>query len=106
MARNQRNNLQFIDNEVTSPNWAGVSESVGDQERDQTIKGNGHTTEEKIRVLREADGVKPILELCPERNIAASWTRGFSILAWSRDNTLHAGHTTSTSNVTLPCESR
>jgi putative transposase len=34
------------------------------------MKGKRHTTEEKIRALREADGGKPIREVCQEKNIS------------------------------------
>jgi len=56
--------------DVTSQNGSRGSESLGDQERDQTMKGKRHTTVEKIRALREADGGKPIREVCQERNIS------------------------------------
>ena len=40
-------------------------------ERTQTkMKGKRYTTEDKIRILREADGSKSILEVCRERNIS------------------------------------
>lgn len=34
------------------------------------MKGKRYTTEEKIRILREADRDKTILELCREHNIS------------------------------------
>jgi hypothetical protein len=34
------------------------------------MKGKRHTTEEKIRMLREVDSGKPIRELCQEKNIS------------------------------------
>ena len=34
------------------------------------MKGKRYTTEDKIRILREADGSKSILEVCRERNIS------------------------------------
>lgn len=34
------------------------------------MKGKRYSTEEKIRILREADGGKPIVEVCKERNIS------------------------------------
>ena len=33
------------------------------------MKGKRHTTAEKIRVLREADGGKSIIEVCKDRNM-------------------------------------
>jgi putative transposase len=34
------------------------------------MKGKRYTTEEKIRILRDADGGKSIVELCREKNIS------------------------------------
>jgi putative transposase len=34
------------------------------------MKSKRHTTEEKIRILREADSGKSIVELCREKNIS------------------------------------
>ncbi len=34
------------------------------------MKGKRYTTEDKIRILREADGGKAILEVCREHNIS------------------------------------
>jgi putative transposase len=34
------------------------------------MKGKRYTTEDKIRILREADGGKNIVELCREKNIS------------------------------------
>jgi putative transposase len=34
------------------------------------MKGKRYTTEDKIRILREADGVRSIVEVCKERNIS------------------------------------
>jgi len=34
------------------------------------MKNKRYTTEEKIRILREADGGKAIVEVCRERNIS------------------------------------
>ena len=39
-------------------------------ERTQTMKGKRYTTEEKIRMLRQADKGKTILEVCRENNIS------------------------------------
>ena len=33
------------------------------------MKGKRYTTEDKIRILREADGGRSIVEVCKERNI-------------------------------------
>ena len=45
------------------------------------MKGKQYTTEEKIRILREADGGKAILEVCREHNISEvifhRWKRQF-----------------------------
>ncbi len=34
------------------------------------MKGKRHTTEDKIRILRDADGGKNIVEGCKEKNIS------------------------------------
>ena len=34
------------------------------------MKGKRYTTEDKIRILREADGGRRIVEVCKERNIS------------------------------------
>ena len=34
------------------------------------MKGKRHTTEEKIRILREGDSGRNIIEVCKERNIS------------------------------------
>ena len=34
------------------------------------MKGRRYTTEDKIRILREADGGRSIVEVCKERNIS------------------------------------
>jgi putative transposase len=48
------------------------------------MKGKRHTTEEKIRILREADSGKSIVEVCKERNISEvtfhRWKRQFGQL--------------------------
>ena len=45
------------------------------------MKGKRSTTEDKIRILREADGGKAILEVCREHNISEvsfhRWKRQF-----------------------------
>lgn len=45
------------------------------------MKGKRHTTEEKIRILREADGGKAITEVCRAHNISEvsfhRWKRQF-----------------------------
>ena len=33
------------------------------------MKGKRHTTEQKIRILREADGGKSIVEVCRDKNL-------------------------------------
>ena len=43
------------------------------------MKGKRYTTEDKIRVLREADGGKAILEVCREHNISE-----VSVHRWKR----------------------
>ena len=43
------------------------------------MKGKRHATEQKIRILREADGGKNIVEVCKEHNIRPApvwWTQG------------------------------
>jgi putative transposase len=48
------------------------------------MKGKRYTTEDKIRILREADGGKSILEVCREHNISEvsfhRWKRQFGQL--------------------------
>lgn len=48
------------------------------------MKGKRYTTEEKIRILREADGERTILEVCRERNISEQtfhrWKRQFGMM--------------------------
>jgi putative transposase len=48
------------------------------------MKGKRHTTEEKIRILRDADGGKSIVELCREKNISEQtfhrWKRKFGMM--------------------------
>lgn len=45
------------------------------------MKGKRYTTEDKIRILREADGGKEIVEVCRENNISEvsfhRWKRQF-----------------------------
>ncbi|MSU24069.1 MAG: IS3 family transposase, partial [Opitutus sp.] len=48
------------------------------------MKGKHHATEQKIRILREADGGKSIVEVCKEHNISEvtfhRWKRQFGQL--------------------------
>jgi putative transposase len=48
------------------------------------MKGKRYTTEEKIRILREADGGKGIREACREHNISEvsfhRWKRQFGMM--------------------------
>lgn len=48
------------------------------------MKGKRHTTEEKIHILREADGGKNIVEVGKERNISEQtfhhWKREFGMM--------------------------
>jgi putative transposase len=48
------------------------------------MKGKRHTTEEKIRILRDADGGKSSVELCQEKNISEQtfhrWKRKFGMM--------------------------
>ena len=48
------------------------------------MKGKRHTTEEKLRILREADGGKNIVEICKEKNISEQtfhrWKRQFGMM--------------------------
>ena len=50
----------------------------------QTMKGKRHTTEDKIRILRAADGGKSIVEICKEKNISEQtyhrWKRQFGMM--------------------------
>ena len=54
--------------------------------KDQTMKGKRYTTEEKIRILREADrGEKSIQELCRQENVSEvtfhRWKKQFGHMA-------------------------
>ena len=48
------------------------------------MKGKRHTTEEKIRILREADSGRSIIEVCKDRNISEvtfhRWKREFGMM--------------------------
>ena len=48
------------------------------------MKGNRYTTEEKIRILREGDGGKSVVEVCREKNISEQtyyrWKRQFGMM--------------------------
>jgi putative transposase len=48
------------------------------------MKGEKHTTEDKIRILRAADGGKNIVEVCKEKNISEQtfhrWKRQFGMM--------------------------
>ncbi|MSU70559.1 MAG: hypothetical protein EXS39_07260 [Opitutaceae bacterium] len=48
------------------------------------MKGKRHATEEKIRILPDADGGKSIVELCREKNISEQtfhrWMRKFGMM--------------------------
>jgi len=48
------------------------------------MKGKRHSTEEKIRMLREVDGGKPIREECQEKNISEAtyhrWRQQFGLM--------------------------
>ena len=48
------------------------------------MKGKRHTTEDKIRILRAADGGRNIVEVCKERNISEQtfhrWKRQFGMM--------------------------
>ena len=48
------------------------------------MKGKRRTTEEKIRILRQADGERTILEICTENNISDQtfhrWKKEFGLL--------------------------
>ena len=48
------------------------------------MKGIRHTTEEKIRILRSADGGKNIVEVCKEKHISEQtfhrWKRQFGMM--------------------------
>jgi putative transposase len=48
------------------------------------MKGKRYTTEDKIRILREVDGGKTVLDICRERNIAEQtfyrWKRVFGMM--------------------------
>ena len=48
------------------------------------MKGKRYTTEEKTRILREADSGRTILEICREKNISEQtfhrWKRQFGLL--------------------------
>ena len=48
------------------------------------MKGKRRTTEEKIRILRQADGERTILEICAANNISEQtfhrWKKDFGLL--------------------------
>jgi putative transposase len=48
------------------------------------MKGKRYTTEDKIRMLREADGGRSVAEICQEKNISAvtfdRWKREFGLM--------------------------
>ncbi len=48
------------------------------------MKGKRHTTEDKIRILRDADGGKNIVAVCKEKNISEQtfhrWKRQFGMM--------------------------
>ena len=48
------------------------------------MKGIRHTTEEKIRILRAADGGRSIVDICKEKNISEQtfhrWKRQFGMM--------------------------
>lgn len=58
--------------------------SLGISERTQIMKGKRYTTEEKIRILREADGGKAVNEVCRVHNISEvsfhRWKRQFGMM--------------------------
>ncbi len=56
--------------EMTSPSEPVGVRVSGATKIPETMNGKRHTTEEKIRALREADGGRAIRELCQERNIS------------------------------------
>lgn len=57
-------------------------------ERTQKMRGKRHTTEERIRILRKADGGKTILDVCREHNISEQtfhrWKREFGMMEVSQ----------------------
>jgi len=48
------------------------------------MKGKRYTTEERIRILREADGGRSIVEVCQEKNISEQtfhrWKRQYGMM--------------------------
>jgi putative transposase len=48
------------------------------------MKGKRYTTEEKVRMLREADGGRSVTEICQEKNISVvtlyRWKREFGMM--------------------------
>ena len=48
------------------------------------MKGKKHTTEDKIRILREADAGRSIVEICKDKNISQvtfhRWKREFGMM--------------------------
>jgi putative transposase len=52
------------------------------------MKGKKHKTEDKIRILREADGGRSISEICKEKNISEvtfqHWKREFGMMDVTR----------------------
>ncbi|MDB4657755.1 transposase [Verrucomicrobiales bacterium] len=62
-------------------------------ERTQKMRGKRHTTEERIRILRKADGGKTILDVCREHNISEQtfhrWKREFGMMEVSQAKRLN-----------------
>jgi putative transposase len=54
------------------------------EERTRQMKGKRHTTEEKIRILREVDGGRSVREMCQEKNISEAtyhrWRAQFGMM--------------------------
>ena len=70
---------------------------VWDARKDQTMKGKRYTTEDKIRMLREADcGEKSVADICPEKNISEvsfdPWKKQFGHMEINEKYPVDKGH--------------
>jgi len=64
---------RVVHNRVVLHSWVPhhvVMNNVGRSIRTQTMKGKRYSTEDKVRILREADSGKSIMEICREKNLS------------------------------------
>jgi hypothetical protein len=60
----------FQDHRPETPDWSDFSDRPGGLYQTQYMKGKRCSTEDKIHILRAADGGKSIVEVCKEKNIS------------------------------------